>query len=721
MKILFGKLFGLNYYDLSWDFLRQLRRTFWIVTRHVLLLLVVLVLYLFILFNNPQGVDIVSEVIVNKRYWVWTLLALLALGTSLWFCATFLLQMKKISHDVAFKEDNSQGIQFWLDYLPALLGLLPMIALLLKGDLYRGESWWFLVILFLLILLLPLVIKSFIRRLEKSLGSVKWFDDVSMESRSLRSLLYFKGTRTIFWSFIGYSFVLFVLSLTSVETGVAILIGPFAVMIFGLSFLCAVFSLVMYYNIPGRRPALLFVGVYIAVISTWNNNSSIRTLPMKTERVTLEKDFQQWARGLVDNRIEKNKGTKDTSSVLSVPIVFVAAEGGGIRALFWTALVLQKLETEFPGLHNNIYGISGVSGGGVGATFYVSYLHDQLKKRRRLLPGDSRLTGAVRSDFLSDLLAAFLFQDNLQNVLPFAVESFDRSRQLEDAWSNSFCYHTDSDTFEKGFTELYTDNSFRLPRLFINGTLAESGQKTIVSYPLLHQHPDSSKNTPDVLRDEIDVLERIGSDIPVKTAASLCSRFPYLTSGGFMENPGGKDIGHVIDGGYRENTGLETVWQLLLRLRPAMQREQRQPWKDSTASGGEKRIQFRPVVLFIRNSPPTAVLDSARNIAGLLHELLIPMLGSGNASERRTPSIDALTDNVFKNYVPKKIGLSHCEYEVFDLDRSRTGGFTLPLGWYFSDNSFRFVQKQADEIMKRNPKISKSLPNHFNPIDLWKD
>lgn len=717
MKILFGKLFGLQTYDLNRDFLRQLRRSFWTVTRHILLLLIVLVLYLFILFKNPQGIDIVGEVILNKRYWVWTLLALLALGTSLWFCATFLLQMKKISHDVAFKEDNGQGIQFWLDYLPGVLGLLPMIALLFKGDLYRGESWGFLGILFLLILLLPVLVKSLVKRFESTLSSVKWFDGISMEDRSLKSLLYFRGTRTIFWTFVGYSFVLFVLSLTSVQTGVAVLIGPFAVMIFGLSFTCAVLSLVMYYNVPGRRPALLFFGVYVAVISSWNDNSSIRTLPMKTTRVTLEQDFQQWARKLVDNRFAHDKDTSNASDTLHVPIIFVATEGGGIRALFWTALVLQKLEAKFPGLHNNIYGISGVSGGGVGATFYISYLHDQLKQRRHLDPDDPSFIDAVHSDFLSDLLASFLFQDNLQNVLPIAIRSFDRSRQLEDAWSHSFSFHTNSDTFEKGFTNLYSNTALRVPRLFINGTLAESGQKTIVSYPLLRLHPDSAQNKPYVLQDEIDVLESIGTDIPVKTAASLCSRFPYLTSGGFIEKPGGQGIGHVVDGGYRENTGLETVWQLLLRLRPIMQREQRQ---DST-SGRKKKVQFQPVVLFIKNSPPTAVLDSARNIAGRLHEQLIPLLGSSNASDRRTSSIDVLTANVFKNYVPEAAGMKPCVYEVFDLDRTRAGGYTLPLGWYFSDNSFRFVQKQADLTLGKKDSLYTRLTQHINPLNLWKD
>lgn len=722
MAFLFNRLFSSKEYPFTWNFLRQLRRTFWIVTRHIMPLVFIVVLYLFILYNNPQGIDIVSEVMVNKMYWLWTLLALLSLGTSLWFCAAFLLQMKEVSNDPVFKEDNHSGIHFWLDYLPATLGLLPMFAIFFKSELYQAESFWFLVILFVLILLLPLLIDSFVRRLENTLGSVKWFDNVTMESKSLTSLLYFKGTRVVFWSFVAYSFVLFILSLTSVESGFATTVGPLAVMIFGLSFLSAVLSLVMYFNIPGHRPFLLFFVIVVALLSSLNDNSAIRTLPMQSQRVPLENDFEWWARNLVNKEVTRK--TLSSSDTLSVPVIFVATEGGGIRALVWTALVLQKMEKEFPGVYKKIYGISGVSGGGVGATFYVSYLRDQLKSQGGLAPDDPGFTNAIRNDFLSDVLSAFLFQDNLQNILPFAVESFDRTRRLEDAWSHAFSYHTDHDTFEQGFTELYADTSLQLPRLFINGTLAESGQKTIVSYPMIHGAA-SPKNAPDVLKDEIDLLQVIGKDVPVKTAASLCSRFPYLTSGGLITGLGGKKIGHVIDGGYKENTGLETVWQLLLRLKPIMQKLQ----NDSldTAMSQKIKVKFKPIVFFIKNSPPTQVLDSTRVVPSFLHELKIPILGSGNASDRRTPTINALTDNVFKNHyyidrgIDQKEEPIHCEYLAINLDRSISGGFTLPLGWYFSKNSFNFVEKKTDEIFTKRDTLSYKLKKHLKPVNSWKD
>lgn len=77
------------------NLLDQILSTMWTVTRHVSLLLVIILLYLFILFNNPQGIDIVEEVLINSKYWAWTIFALISFGISLWFCAFFVLHFRK--------------------------------------------------------------------------------------------------------------------------------------------------------------------------------------------------------------------------------------------------------------------------------------------------------------------------------------------------------------------------------------------------------------------------------------------------------------------------------------------------------------------------------------------------------------------------------------------------------------------------------------------------
>ena len=55
------------------------------------------------------------------------------------------------------------------------------------------------------------------------------------------------------------------------------------------------------------------------------------------------------------------------------PIIVVAAEGGGVRAAVWTAFALARLDEATCGAFGRrVYAISGVSGGSLGAAFYVA-------------------------------------------------------------------------------------------------------------------------------------------------------------------------------------------------------------------------------------------------------------------------------------------------------------------------------------------------------------
>ena len=55
------------------------------------------------------------------------------------------------------------------------------------------------------------------------------------------------------------------------------------------------------------------------------------------------------------------------SGAPGAPLVLVSAEGGGIRAAYFTAAILGRLEEQCPQLARRIFAISGVSGGAVGA------------------------------------------------------------------------------------------------------------------------------------------------------------------------------------------------------------------------------------------------------------------------------------------------------------------------------------------------------------------
>jgi hypothetical protein len=102
-----------------------------------------------------------------------------------------------------------------------------------------------------------------------------------------------------------------------------------------------------------------------------------------------------------------------------VPMLIVATAGGGIRAAYWTATVLERLEEDFEtqggSVRPYLFAISGVSGGSVGATAFEAAL---IRRDENLCQasqeGDApcpRATDFLKEDFLAPTLASLVFQD----------------------------------------------------------------------------------------------------------------------------------------------------------------------------------------------------------------------------------------------------------------------------------------------------------------------
>jgi hypothetical protein len=400
--------------------------------------------------------------------------------------------------------------------------------------------------------------------------------------------------------------------------------------------------------------------IYILWASTCNNNNSIRTITGDSplHRMTVDSNFNAW----IKHKLARNTG----DSIF--PITIVAAEGGGIRAASWTALVLNKLQGKDSSFIEHVYAISGVSGGGVGASFYVASLHDQLNTGSRA----KNLEAAVSADFLSDLTAGFLYQDNLQRLLPFPVTAFSRNNKLEDSWAWAYQKNMSTQRLDSSFLQLWEgDNRYRIPNLLLNGLLAETGEKAITS--------NLDLDSTGAFRDDMDVLEVLDSDIALKTAASLCARFPVITSGALLKRNGSIPVGHVLDGGYKENSGIETAWQLCLTLSPLI-REAEMRYKVSL-----------PVrIVFIQNSNDGRSYDeNDSGTAKILPDLTTIIPGFLNAWDRRTTSYKDITKDLFSNPSLRE------RFSFYDL-RLNNRERSLPLGWFLSSSARKQVALQAD-------------------------
>jgi hypothetical protein len=315
------------------------------------------------------------------------------------------------------------------------------------------------------------------------------------------------------------------------------------------------------------RPLPIFAALALALIGFGliNDNHPVRQLARLPAPVPLQPSLQAYMSDWLatsGDRCPEMAGKPQ-------PMVIVAAEGGGVRAAYWTASVLSALQDRYPCFASGVAGLSGVSGGSVGASVFAA----QVAHRIGLAPGMDvpeckDYDGSVKNtylacsrsvlgrDFLSPTLAYFLFPDLVQRFLPFPVAFFDRGAALEQAWERSWkSTFKSSDYFAAPFDSLWTGPgpSWRVPALFLNGTWAENGWR-LVSSPV------------QLGREEVSAARNIFdlSDHPMRlsTAAHTSARFTYVSPAGTLVKDR-RMAGHVVDGAYFENSGAATAGEIL--------------------------------------------------------------------------------------------------------------------------------------------------------------
>lgn len=228
-------------------------------------------------------------------------------------------------------------------------------------------------------------------------------------------------------------------------------------------------------------------------------------------------------------------------------LTVVAASGGGIRAAFWTARVLEGLGadprfgTEFL---RSIRLISSVSGGSVGSLYFLDRMQADDDPAPNAL---ATATEAAGANSLRAMAWGLTYPDLMRPLGGSRlVGDMDRAWALEQAWRRHL-WHP-----ERRLSELHAGVAeARLPLTIFNATVVEDGSRFLfspVTLPPLLQSTGFFGRFPEW-------------DLPAVTAARLSATFPYITPiarparGQGDERP----VPHLADGGYYDNSGLMTA------------------------------------------------------------------------------------------------------------------------------------------------------------------
>jgi hypothetical protein len=392
-----------------------------------------------------------------------------------------------------------------------------------------------------------------------------------------------------------------------------------------------------------------------------------------------------------------------------IPMLFVSASGGGIRAAYWTAMVLNCLFAPNPAQsecagdpldQSTVFAESGISGGSLGLV------------TDRVLAGTGRRYGDVLDDDLvSPDAAALAFRDMPISWLRLEPSGIDRAAVLEQAWERA------ANALRTGLFADARDGGgkLRFPLLLLNGATVDDGCRlngSVLTTAPAVEGPSPVAGTEDCRsltqfdpgrsdpQDTSDPSALVGTkdlwdylcgrnsterhDIALSSAALLSARFPYISPTGALngcQSPQRRT--YDIDGGLLETSGVSPLTEIWTRIAGDLQ-------AINTNPAGTFCIQ--PRLLMIDNGYVQSAPGSA---AGQPQELLAPIQGQSQVTDVRSARAEHAAALAFDHAFGQVgcPGTPDGTSRVARLTPAARPGPRAPLGWSLS----RFARNDLEE------------------------
>jgi hypothetical protein len=625
-------------------------------------------------FQADQTLDVIESVAADHGLFspqhVSLCMFLLILAISGWYFPRALLSVKYWNTPEPEQDQEFRHFERWRRYFPRFLGTTPILSV--SVAFFRvGNPGYGLIYLALAALFLASVILRRRRLLSEQTIVVS---EPTLSTATFRSLL----------ALLALSFVMFwVFVLAPIEAPT--LVGSAGIVLYATASWIAFGCLVLIHpTYRYRLPSLFLLMIVLSgLFGLWNDNHAIR-------RSAPESD--PWIRESIDQHLDAwldARHTQWTPSTAAYPVYVASAEGGGIRAGYWTASVLAKLEDTHPGFACHLLAVSGVSGGSLGGAVFSALIADRIHQdgyectaaphapRPPLLPIVREMLG---HDFLAPTLAGLFFPDLVQRLSPFygAWAFPDRAQYLELSWEQAWTETAGTGRFGESFRQLWESPQARytVPSLFLNATWVDSGDRTIASNIALD---------PTRFARADDLVAFAPFPIPTSTAVHTSARFTYVSPPGTIQ--GKERTRQVVDGGYFENSGTLTAGEIARALVAARDRYcVRQPQPEAARCAPPP---IEPVVLMVSNDPHNPNNASA---AGR------PAASSGRRFLTETL---APWQTLFNTRSARGYASEHAVTREFQTVRFALGDYKhadVPLGWMLSRETRSLIDRQINQL-----------------------
>jgi hypothetical protein len=271
-------------------------------------------------------------------------------------------------------------------------------------------------------------------------------------------------------------------------------------------------------------------------------------------------------------------------------------------------------------------------------------------------------------------VAALLYPDLVQRLLPFPVAHFDRALALEQAWERAWRREVQgSDRLAEPMARLREAKGWA-PVLFLNATWVETGKRIIASQAAIGAE------------DFVDTEDAQGFFSPrrlrLSTAAHMSARFTYVSPAGTLVK-GDKPHGRVVDGGYFENSGATTTLEIAKTVNLLKEDPAEDPrWR-----------KVEPIVIHISNEPvnrthPPETLEKGADHPKIAPARWMPEIGSPLQTLLSTREARGV-------YARETLKLHVGEDNFFQFGLCRESS-NVPLGWVLSSGTRRNMDSQLE-------------------------
>ncbi|MDD5299328.1 MAG: hypothetical protein PHD65_02420 [Gallionella sp.] len=607
-------------------------------------------------------------------------------------------QMLRFNFTDTTSKDSSRIISL-KRWIPRLLGLLVFLsviaALLLAKSAYdhtNNHAASILQILALIQLALCIFFFIFVWKRRSILkimpieeqNTVKHFRDFD------------KDIKTQIWFLALLAFVCFVV-FTLAPIRAAPHIGAATIILLAAIAWVPVGSLFVYWGSRYNFPILTLLLVFAIAFSYYNDNHEIRTINSNTplaKKASVSDHTKHWL---------TTRQAEISASQNKYPVFIVAAEGGGIRAAYWTAAVLTSLQDKYPNFATHVFAISGISGGSLGAGIFNLLVKEQKEGNSFKMCRDEANKAALFScssnilsrDFLSPTIATMLYPDLIQRFLPIGINSFDRAKSLEGAWEASWKKSIENNRMSDSFNKLWeSDTKAELPALFFNSTSVETGKRFIFSNLSVISKVEGK---PEFV-DAFDAQSIIKNEIPFSTAIHGSARFTYVSPAGTIQDGKSNKVwGHIVDGGYFENSGAATASEILSAALGVLNEQE----------FADIRNKIIPIVIMISNDPKKADHHyeiEKPSVATFMNEALSPLRTLLNTRDAR--------GSYSQMAINKEVEIPNGQYIFVGLEN---GNVPLPLGWMLSISAREEIDRQLNNEMTRENGIGIKVGKYLIP------